>query len=297
MKLLIVESPGKVKKIQGFLGPDFRVMASVGHVRDLPQKEIGVEPPGFKPVYKPTERGKEVLGKLAKAVKDAEEVYLATDPDREGEAIAWHLADALRLQSPKRVTYTEITEKAVKSALEKPRSLDMDLVASQEGRRVLDRLVGYMVSPALCRQTGGRLSAGRVQSPAVRLVVERERAIRAFKVTVHYGVDLTFEAMEHITEGWKTSWLPKHGWLEEGQEYILDKALADKVAAIRTLTVADCQESESKGRATSALYHFHATAGGQRRAEAVAQDNHGPGAEALRGRAYNLYAHRLAQPL
>jgi DNA topoisomerase-1 len=246
MNLLIVESPGKVKKIQGFLGPNFRVMASVGHVRDLPVKEIGVEPPDFKPKYIPTDRGKEVLAKLAMVVKDAGGVYLATDPDREGEAIAWHLADALKLKNPKRVTYSEITEKAVKAALAKPRVIDMNLVAAQEGRRALDRLVGYMVSPALCRQTASKLSAGRVQSPAVRLVVERERAIREFQVTVHYGAELTFEAMEHITEGWKAAWLPKQGWLKEGEEYVLDKALADQVAAIRSLTVVGCEESESK---------------------------------------------------
>ena len=216
MNLLIVESPGKVKKILTFLGPSFRVMASVGHVRDLPLKEMGIEPPDFKLKYEPTARGREVLAKLKAAVKDASEVYLATDPDREGEAIAWHLADALKLKSPKRVTYSEITEKAVRAALAKPRAIDMNLVAAQEGRRALDRLVGYLVSPALCRQTAMKLSAGRVQSPAVRLVVERERVIREFKVTVHYGVELTFEAMEHITEGWQAVWLPKQGWLEEG---------------------------------------------------------------------------------
>ena len=246
MNLLIVESPGKVKKILAFLGPSFRVMASVGHVRDLPVKEMGIEPPDFKLKYEPTARGREVLVKLKTAVKDAEAVYLATDPDREGEAIAWHLADALKLKSPKRITYSEITEKAVKAALAKPRAIDMDLVAAQEGRRALDRLVGYLVSPALCRQTAMKLSAGRVQSPAVRLVVERERAIREFKVTVHYGVELIFEAMEHITEGWQAAWLPKQGWLAEGEEYVLDKALAERVAAIRSLIVVDCQESESK---------------------------------------------------
>lgn len=246
MDVFIVESPGKIKKIQGFLGPSVRVMASVGHIRDLPLKEMGVEPPDFKPKYQPTERGKGVLAKLKAAVKDAKEIYLATDPDREGEAIAWHLADAMKLKDPKRVTYSEITEKAVKAAMASPRTIDMNLVAAQEGRRVLDRLVGYMVSPALCRQTGAKLSAGRVQSPAVRLVVERERAIRNFKITVHYGVELTFEAIEHITEGWKADWLPKHGWLESGQDYVLDASLAEKVAEIRALTVSDCQESESK---------------------------------------------------
>lgn len=111
MKVFIVESPGKVKKIQEFLGGDFKVMASVGHVRDLPAKDIGVGPPDFKPKYVPTDRGKQVLSKLAAAVKDAEAVYLATDPDREGEAIAWHLKDALKLKEVRRVTYTEIVRR------------------------------------------------------------------------------------------------------------------------------------------------------------------------------------------
>ena len=246
MKLFIVESPGKVKKIQGFLGPSYRVMASVGHVRDLPDKETGVEPPDFIPKYEATRRGKEVLAKLSAAAQQAEEIYLATDPDREGEAIAWHLEEALRLKSAKRITYTEITDRAIKEALNKSRDIDRSLVSAQECRRVLDRLVGYMVSPALSSQSGVKLSAGRVQSPAVRLVVERERAIREFKVTAHYGVDLLFEAMEHITEGWKASWLPGEGWLAEGEEYLQDKALAVQVAATGQVLVTDCQETEAK---------------------------------------------------
>jgi len=246
MHLLIVESPGKVAKIQGILGSEYKVMASIGHVRDLPIKEMGVEPPDFRPQYVPTDRGKEVLAKLAVAVKKASSVYLATDPDREGEAIAWHLEDALKLTGAQRVTYTEITESAIKAALIKARQVDTSLVAAQEGRRVLDRLVGYMVSPVLSSQTGHNLSAGRVQSPAVRLVVERENEIQSFKVTVHYGVELVFDAVENITDGWKAIWLSKQGWLAEGQDYILDKAIAEKVATLRSLHVRDCQESESK---------------------------------------------------
>ncbi len=238
MKLFIVESPGKVKKIQGFLGSTFRVMASVGHVRDLPEKKMGVEPPAFVPEYVATERGKEVLVKLQAAAQNAESVYLATDPDREGEAIAWHIAQALHLDSPRRVTYTEITAGAVRQAVEHPRTIDDNLVSAQEGRRVLDRLVGYMVSPVLSGQNGMKLSAGRVQSPAVRLVVERERAIQAFNVTVHYGVDLSFAVLKNIEPGWKASWLPE-------EKYNLDQALAGRVATIRALTVVDCQETES----------------------------------------------------
>ena len=205
-KLLILESPGKVKKVQEILGSGWKVAASVGHVRDLPVKEMGVTVPDFKPQYIPTDRGKEVLSRLAALVKNAEAVYLATDPDREGEAIAWHLQDALKLKDAKRVTYSEITESAIKEALAAPRAIDMHLVAAQEGRRALDRLCGYMVSGPLSNAAGEKLSAGRVQSPAVRLVVEREREIKSFQSTTHYTVEATFESVDNITDGWKAAW-------------------------------------------------------------------------------------------
>jgi DNA topoisomerase-1 len=239
MKLFIVESPGKVKKIQDFLGSDFKVAASYGHVRDLPKKEIAVKPPDFVPKYVPNEKGEKVLGKLAVLAKNASAVYLATDPDREGEYIAWHLVEALGIKNPKRITYAEITKTAVMAALDRPGVINQNLVASAACRRVLDRLVGYMVSPIISNQAGDLLTAGRVQSPALRMVVDREREIRTFKVTVHYGVEMIFD-------GWKAVWQPKHGWLAEGQEYILDQALADQVARLRKLDVLDCQESESK---------------------------------------------------
>ena len=244
-KLLILESPGKVKKVQEILGPGWKVAASVGHVRDLPVKEMGVAAPDFKPQYVPTDRGKEVLSRLAGMVKNAEEVFLATDPDREGEAIAWHLQDALKLKNAKRVTYAEITEAAIRAALSKPRSIDMALVAAQEGRRVLDRFCGYLVSGPLSNATGEKLSAGRVQSPAVRLVVDREKEIKAFASTTHYGAELTFENVDNITDGWKAAFLVKP-WIEEDQEYLLDKSLAEKAAALRSLDVLDCAESESR---------------------------------------------------
>ena len=244
-KLLILESPGKVKKVQEILGPGWKVAASVGHVRDLPVKEMGVAAPDFKPQYLPTDRGKDVLSRLAGLVKNAEEVFLATGPDREGEAIAWDLQDALKLKNAKRVTYTEITEAAIRAALSTPRSIDMALVAAQEGRRVLDRFCGYMVSGPLSNASGEKLSAGRVQSPAVRLVVDREKEIKAFSSTTHYGAELTFENVDNITDGWKAALLIKP-WIEEGQEYLLDKSLAEKAAALRTLDVLDCKESESR---------------------------------------------------
>ncbi len=245
MKLFIVESPGKKKKLSEILGPDFRVEASVGHVRDLPVKEIGVAPPYFKPDYVPTERGKSVLAKLGALAKQADTVYLATDPDREGEAIAWHLEDALKLKNPKRVTYSEITEKAVKEALNNARSTDLNLVRAQEGRRVLDRLVGYKVSPALSNVAGSGFSAGRVQSPALRLVVEREAAIKSFTVTQHFSAELTFESETNISQGWAAQWNCQN-WLADGQEYFLDKAVAEKIATVKSVTVRKHLESETK---------------------------------------------------
>lgn len=239
MNLLILESPGKVKKVQSYLGNDWKVVASVGHVRDLPEREIGVALPDFTPTYTPTERGKDVLKRLQGLVAAASAVYLATDPDREGEAIAWHLTDALGLNKPKRVTYGEITAAAVQAAIKAPRSLDMDLVLAQEARRILDRFCGYLVSGPLSRAAGTRLSAGRVQSPAVRLVVERERHIKNFVSVTHYGAELAF------TEGWSATWLTKP-WLEDGQEYLLDKTLAETAAALRSVIVRECKESESR---------------------------------------------------
>lgn len=239
MNLLILESPGKVKKVQSFLGNDWKVVASVGHVRDLPERELGIALPDFTPEYLPTERGKEVLSRLKGLAASASAVYLATDPDREGEAIAWHLADALRLKTAKRITYGEITAAAIQAAIKNPRSLDMALVSAQEARRVLDRFCGYMVSGPLSRAAGTRLSAGRVQSPAVRLVVERERAIQSFVAVSHFGAEVSF------ADGWNATWNSKL-WLENGQEYLLDKALAEKAAAVRSLTVLECKESESR---------------------------------------------------
>jgi DNA topoisomerase-1 len=242
--LLIVESPNKVNKIQGILGSSYRVMSSVGHVRDLPEKGLGVTIPDFKPQYVPDEDKKKILAGLAAAAKEASAVVLATDPDREGEGIAWHLADILRLKEPRRVTYTEITEPAIKAAVQKARPLNMNLVRAYETRRILDRLVGYLVTPGLRNKTGQKLSAGRVQSPAVRLVVDREREIKNFQSITHYGVDLIFG--ENPDDEWKAAWLPKEGWLEPGQDYFLDKSQAAKVAAVRNLKVLYCQEGEAK---------------------------------------------------
>jgi DNA topoisomerase-1 len=241
--LVIVESPGKVKKLASILGPSYRIMPSKGHVRDLPEKEIGVEPPEFRPSYVPTTKGKPILADLRQQVPRFQRVLLATDPDREGEAIAWHLADALRLQDPDRITFTEITETAVRAAVQRPRKLDMAVVRAQEARRVLDRLVGYRVSPALSDRAGQKLTAGRVQSPAVRLVVDREREIRAFRQTEHYGAELTFDAGDG--RQWKATWQTEPH-LAPGQKYVLDDGLASRVAAVRDVTVASFEDTEAK---------------------------------------------------
>jgi DNA topoisomerase-1 len=250
MNLIIVESPGKIKKIEAYAGSGFQVEACFGHIRDLPKGDgdLGVGPPDFRPRYVPTDRGKGAIAKLKALAKTAEQVYLATDPDREGEGIAWHLAEVLGLKNPLRISFNEITESAVKAAINNPRAIDQNLVYAQEGRRVLDRLFGFQVSTLVSsrlRRFG--LSAGRVQSPALRLVVERERDINAFKVTGHFGVEIEFEAVENVKDGWKAHWNPKHGgWLEGDQEFFLDQAASEKIAALKSWTVASGQESESR---------------------------------------------------
>lgn len=183
-KLLIVESPAKAKTIEKYLGGEFTVSSSVGHIRDLPKsnkKAIDIKA-GFVPTYEISPGKEKIIADLKKLAKKAEDVYLATDPDREGEAIAWHLKEVLDLgKSAKRVTFNEITEEAVQEAVKNPRSIDMNLKAAQEARRVLDRLVGYDLSGLIWKKVRYGLSAGRVQSPALRIIMEREREIRAFK--------------------------------------------------------------------------------------------------------------------
>ncbi|MFH0879072.1 MAG: DNA topoisomerase, partial [Lentisphaerota bacterium] len=185
-KLVIVESPAKAKTINKILGKDFVVKASMGHVRDLPEKVLGIDVDhDFKPKYVNIKTRANVLKELLALAGESEAVYLAPDPDREGEAIAWHLQEVLQKKSPQaafyRVTYNEITEPAIRKAFANPRELDLKKVDSQQARRVLDRLVGYKVSPLLWRRIRGASSAGRVQSVALRLVCARENLILNFK--------------------------------------------------------------------------------------------------------------------
>lgn len=193
--LVIVESPAKAKTIEKFLGKDYQVESSYGHIADLPSKEIGVDVENnFKPKYEVSSDKKALVKKLKDLSKSAETVWLASDEDREGEAIAWHLAEELKLDQSKtkRIVFHEITKTAIQKAIENPRGIDYNLVNAQQARRVLDRLVGYELSPVLWKKVKGGLSAGRVQSVSVRLIVEREREIQGFKAEGSYSVTAEF---------------------------------------------------------------------------------------------------------
>ena len=194
--LVIVESPSKAKTIGKYLGPEFTVKASMGHLRDLPKSTMGVDlEHDFTPKYIPVSGKQDLIKDLKKAAEAAQTVYLATDPDREGEAISWHLKELLKLPEERtfRVTFNEITQKVVQEAIANPRSIDYDLVDAQQARRILDRIVGYELSPLLWKKIRRGLSAGRVQSVATRLVVDRENEIRAFIPKEYWSLDVTLD--------------------------------------------------------------------------------------------------------
>ncbi len=198
MQLVIVESPSKAKTIEKYLGGKFKVDASGGHVRDLPEKRLGVNVANnFEPNYVITADKKAVIKRLQEKVDKAEKIFLATDPDREGEAISWHLKEVLGLgDKAQRIEFNEISEKAVKEALKNPRDIDYNLVDSQQARRVLDRLVGYKLSPFLCKRIKDGLSAGRVQSVALKIVVEKEREIKAFVPCEYWNMTATLQGLK-----------------------------------------------------------------------------------------------------
>ena len=225
--LVIVESPTKVKTIKKFLGKNYEVVASQGHVRDLPKSSLGIDVDNdFEPRYI-TIRGKgNLLSSLRKEVKKADHIYLATDPDREGEAISWHLLEALNLKGKdvKRITFNEITKNAVKASFKKPRDIDLSLVDAQQARRILDRLVGYEISPLIWAKVKRGLSAGRVQSVALRIVAEREAEIDAFIPQEYYTLDVNLKgkgAKDKLTCGFYGR--------KSGKEEINDKASLDKI--------------------------------------------------------------------
>ncbi|MBQ8746236.1 MAG: type I DNA topoisomerase, partial [Rikenellaceae bacterium] len=200
--LVIVESPAKAKTIEKFLGKDYVVKSSFGHIRDLAKKDLGIDlDGGFSPIYEIPDDKKKVVAELSKLAHSVKTVWLASDEDREGEAIAWHLTEVLGLPvaTTKRIVFHEITKKAILSAIEEPRTVNMDLVNAQQARRVLDRLVGFELSPVLWKKVKPSLSAGRVQSVAVRLLVEREREIIDFKTTEYYRVVAQFTTEDKTT--------------------------------------------------------------------------------------------------
>ena len=256
MKLLIIEAPGKLKKLQPMMkklrpGEDWQVIASGGHIRDLPAKgqndtmiTTGVRK-NYAPIYEILEKSARNVRAIKAAAKQASEIYLATDPDREGESIAWHIQQVLGVKDYKRITFNEITLKRVQEALANPRQIDLNRVASQECRRVLDRLVGYLVTQELRRLMGKPTSAGRVQSPAVYLVVLREREIRNFVVINHFGARLHFVTPSGKTT-WSAEWQPVPDFATKEHPYIQDGNLAQLVASTRNVVVEVCEDRQSE---------------------------------------------------
>jgi DNA topoisomerase-1 len=228
-KLVIVESPAKAKTVGRFLGKEYTVRASVGHVRDLLRSQLSVDVEhDFAPKYRVPNEKKAVVKELKELAKHAEEIYLATDPDREGEAIAWHLLEAAEvpLKLSKRVVFHEITEQAIQEGFGHPREINMDLVDAQQARRVLDRLVGYGISPLLWEKVRSRLSAGRVQSVALRLIVEREREIDAFNPVEYWSISAEFKP-----EGGKLTFIARLAKIDEKDPAMAEKNTVDGILA------------------------------------------------------------------
>jgi DNA topoisomerase-1 len=249
--LVIVESPAKAKTIEGYLGKDFKVASSYGHVRDLPKGDKAIDIQNkFRPTYEVTADKKEVIKQLKSLVKNAETIYLASDDDREGEAISWHLKEVLKLKddNTKRIVFREITKNAITKAIENPRQIDIDLVNAQQARRILDRLVGFELSPVLWKKIKAGLSAGRVQSVAVRFIVERERDIDKFNTTSAYKITALFDV-----EGKTLSAeLPKKFDSQEEAEDFLKKCLEAQFS-IKSLEKKPAKKSPSAPFTTSTL--------------------------------------------
>jgi DNA topoisomerase-1 len=253
VNLLIVESPTKAKKIQPMLGSSWNVVASAGHIRDLPKSSDGRDVSRYVPdapgvlrdtyqlEYEILAKKLDVVKRLRAAAKSANAIYLATDPDREGEAIAWHIKDTLRIGGAMRVTFHEITKTAITKSLREPRVIDANLVAAQEARRAIDRIFGYRVSASLRRCGSQARSAGRVQTVAVLMVVDRELQIRSFQSRVHYVVSLVFD---DDGKPWRAEWHFKP-FLNGEEKLWIDKDVAERVAAFRHLRVGKCDETVS----------------------------------------------------
>ena len=253
--LVIVESPTKTKSIKKYLGRNYQVVASKGHVRDLPKSTLGVDVDNdFEPRYINIRKQSDIIKMLRAEAKGKDKIYLATDPDREGEAISWHLAHILKLDPEKvdRVTFSEITKNGIKEGMAHPRKIDMDLVNAQQARRILDRLVGYKISPFLWKKVQPNLSAGRVQSVAVRIIVDREKEIEAFVPEEYWTIDAKFLAASS-----KKPFAAKFYGKDGKKMELKTKEDADAV-------LADLKGTEYlvSGIPGAALYHLHPPAGG-----------------------------------
>ena len=286
-KLVIVESPAKARTIARFLGKDYKVEASQGHVRDFPKSQLGVDVDNDFALKYITIHGRgKILTKIRKEAKSAQEIYLATDPDREGEAISWHLAYALGMDvnQPNRIEFHEITQKAITDAIKSPRTIEMGLVDAQQARRALDRLVGYKLSPLLWAKIKKGLSAGRVQSVALRMLVEREQDIEAFIPEEYW--DVTAHALLPNARGRKTTFKARLVTLDGKKAALSNEA---EVTAARErvekahFAVYSVKNGEKRKQVCPALYHLQSAAGGGPQAELYYPENHAGGAAALRG--------------
>ncbi len=241
--LVIVESPAKAKTIEKFLGKDYTVKSSFGHIRDLPKSKTSIDiENNFTPHYEVPKEKAKIITELKKLTKDAHMVWLASDEDREGEAISWHLAEVLGLpkEKSKRIVFHEITKEAIKNAIENPREIDLNLVNAQQARRVLDRLVGYELSPLLWRKIRKNLSAGRVQSVAVRIIVEREREIKGFTSVSTFKINAIFTFKEKDGKSYEVKAELNHAFNEKSQAIEFLNSCIDEV-----FTVTDIQKKPS----------------------------------------------------
>ncbi|MGP0172709.1 type I DNA topoisomerase [Pseudomonas sp. NCHU5208] len=248
--LVIVESPAKAKTIQKYLGSSYDVRASIGHIRDLPEGALGIDLETFSAEYRILPGKNKVVSGLRARKEAASEVLLATDPDREGEAIAWHLAQVLELENPKRITYQEVTKKALLAAIETPRGLDIAKVNAQQTRRMIDRFVGWLVSQRISALRGQRLSAGRVQSVAVLLVAEQCHKVGQFRAVSHFGAEIHLPGPDGA---WKAKWQTKALLQQRNLEYWLDGDFAQRVANLNRFKVITCDQKARSEAPPAAL--------------------------------------------
>ena len=291
--LVIVESPAKAKTIEKFLGKDFKVMSSYGHIRDLKKREMSVDEKSLEPEYEVPAEKQKLVKELMNYAKKAEKVWLASDEDREGEAISWHLCEVLGLDEEKtcRIVFHEITKPAILEAIEHPRHLDMNLVNAQQARRVLDRLIGFKLSPVLWRKVKPALSAGRVQSVAVRLIVDREREIQAFKSEPFYNVSGIFAVTnaDGSQSELKTTLDKRFSTHEEVAEFL--EMCRDAEFIVKTI------QKKPVKRTPASLYYINITTRGCTQVGHDSQSDDDGGTAPLRERTHHLYAYGLRQSL